>query len=79
MKIINNTTGPIHWNTSFPGGGDCGDIPVGGPPTNYPITPGVPTSISIRVQSISYDGLDNDSMVVVSSRLEEGQAKRASR
>jgi hypothetical protein len=77
MKIINNTTGTLHWDTSVSsGGGDCGDLAPGAS-YNYPLGAGETCSFSVvTTNAISYDNVGSDALLVISSRLEDGGAKR---
>lgn len=72
MKILNNTTATLHFDTSFAGGGDCGDIAPGAPPFDYPMQPGQTVSLSIYIRDgINFTVASGD-LVEVSSRQESG-------
>lgn len=72
MKILNNTTATLHFNTRFAGGGDCGDIAAGAPPYDYPIQPGQTVSLSIYIRDGINFSVTNGDLVEVSSRQESG-------
>ncbi len=80
MKILNNTTGRIYFNTTFTiggkSGGDCGWIEPNTPPYDYPLSPGMTNvSISMRAEGIQYGNLSNEDFVEVESTALEAPGK----
>ncbi|MGB8814966.1 MAG: hypothetical protein WCC57_17445 [Paracoccaceae bacterium] len=75
MKVLNNTTGTIHYDTSFTtgdgkSGGDCGDLAPNSPPLNYPIGAGLSNvSISLSVQGVTYADMTDDMFLTVTSSI----------
>jgi hypothetical protein len=75
MKLLNNTTGTIHYDTGFTtadgkSGGDCGDLAPNSPPLSYPIREGwTNVSISLSVQGITYADLADNMFLTIESRI----------
>jgi len=75
MKLLNNTTGNIHYDTHFTtgdgaSGGDCGDLAPNSPPLNYPIgADWTSVSISIRASDITYADLTDNMFLTIESRI----------
>jgi hypothetical protein len=75
MKLLNNTTGAIHYRTSYTtpngkSGGDCGDLAPNSPPQTLSIPPDwTNVSISVSVQGITYADLDDNMFLTIESRI----------
>lgn len=74
MKILNNTTGTVHYDTSYTtadgkSGGDCGDLAPNAPPLVYPIAGLSNVSVSLRVEGITYAELSDDMFLTVTSGI----------
>jgi hypothetical protein len=72
MKMLNNTTGRVWFDTTFEidgkSGGDCGWIEPNSPPHDYPIPAGMTNlTVTMRVEGITYTDLTDETFVQVQS------------
>lgn len=74
MKLLNNTTGNLHYDTSYTvdgkAGGDCGDLAPNSPTLNFSINANMTNfSIVIRCEDITYADMTDDMFLTVSSSI----------
>lgn len=73
MKLLNNTSASLHWDTKLvDGGGDCGDIAPNSPPTEIYPSMNLPFSLTVVLSGpLKFDGLTENSFVEIQSNSRE--------